>query len=60
MRSDPQRWPVAEYRIKAYFMHEHEQSAAHNAEEAKIIKDAVWTDGYVIGVVKQHNFKKLS
>jgi subtilisin family serine protease len=47
------------YRIKAYFMHEHEQAAAQAAVSQSAIEDAEWTDGYVMGVVDQRTLKSL-
>lgn len=51
---------MAKYRIKAYFMHEHEQEAAHKAVNKSIIGDAEWTEGYVMGVVDGSRLKALS
>ena len=45
---------MAKYRVKAYFMHEHEQEAATKAAEANIIEGAEWTPGYVLGVVDEY------
>lgn len=51
---------MAKFRVKAFYMHEHERTAATQAEGAKIIRNAEWTDGYVMGVVDQQQFKSLS
>ena len=44
---------MATYRVKAFFMHESERDAAERAEQAKVITEAEWTDGYVIGVIDE-------
>ena len=51
---------MTKYRIKAYFMHEHEQDAAKEAVTASVIKNAEWTAGYVMGVVDKAAIKSLS
>ncbi len=51
---------MAKYRIKAYFMHEHEQAAAQEAVNASDIADAEWTSGYVMGVVDESSIDALS
>ena len=51
---------MAKFRVKAFYMHEHEHDAAKQAEEASIIQNAEWTDGYVLGVVDQTQFKSLA
>jgi serine protease AprX len=51
---------MAKFRVKAFFMHEHELAAAKDAEANSIIQGAEWTDGYVMGVVDQSKFKSLS
>lgn len=48
------------YRIKAYFMHEHEQDVAKRAEEKSLITEAEWTPGYVMGVCGKSAIKRLS
>jgi subtilisin family serine protease len=48
------------FRVKAYFMHEHEHDAAQKAVETSVITDAEWTDGYVMGVVDEAGIKALS
>ena len=34
---------MTKYRIKAYFMHEHEQEAAKTAVATSVIAEAEWT-----------------
>jgi len=51
---------MTKYRIKAYFMHEHEQDAAKEAVDASVITDAEWTPGYVMGVVHEPRIESLS
>lgn len=51
---------MTKYRVKAYFMHEHEQSAAQEAVNTSLLTDAEWTDGYVMGVVDESEIKSLS
>src|SRR5262245_19391397 len=46
---------MAKYRVKAYFMHEHEEKAAKQAVESKAISAAEWTPGYVIGVRRERD-----
>lgn len=50
---------MARYRVKAYFMHEHEENAARKAEEEAVIESAEWTSGYVMGVVDEAQIPKL-
>ena len=50
---------MTKYRVKAFFMHEHERNAAENAEKTQVLRDVNWTQGYAIGVVDQRNIKKL-
>ena len=51
---------MVKYRVKAYFMHEHEQDAATKAVNESVITDAEWTSGYVMGVVNEADIKDLS
>jgi len=51
---------VTKYRIKAYFMHEHEKEAAQKAVDSAVIADAEWTPGYVMGIVDKPKIKSLS
>jgi hypothetical protein len=51
---------MAKYRVKAYFMHEREESAARQAVQAQTIAEAEWTPGYVVGVVDEKEIKALS
>jgi subtilisin family serine protease len=50
---------MAKYRVKAFFMHEHELDAAQAAERDKLLTNVDWTPGYAIGVVDQRNIKQL-
>jgi hypothetical protein len=50
---------MAKFRVKAFFMHEHEAAAAKRAEEASAITDTEWTDGYVIAVVDESEIPAL-
>lgn len=51
---------MTKYRIKAYFMHEHEQSAAKKAADASVLADVEWTPGYVMGVINESEIESLS
>lgn len=51
---------MTKYRVKAFFMHEHEQAAASDAVTNSVISDAEITDGYVMGVVDEADIKQLS
>lgn len=51
---------MSKYRIKAYFMHEHEQVVAQEAVDASIIAEAEWTPGYVMGIVDESRIESLS
>jgi hypothetical protein len=51
---------MTKYRVKAYYMHEHERAAAERAESESIIQSAEWTDGYVMGLVDKTQLKSLS
>jgi serine protease AprX len=50
---------MALYRVKAFFMHEHEQAAAARAEQAGVVTDTEWTDGYLIGVIDEARIPEL-
>ena len=50
---------MARYRIKAYFMHEPEQAAARRAVDARVIDEAEWTPGFVLGVVDESRIEDL-
>lgn len=50
---------MTKYRIRAYFMHEHEQAAAQKAVTKSVITDAEWTPAYVMGVVDKSKIKSL-
>src|SRR5262245_3347020 len=50
---------MAKYRVKAFYLHEHEHAAARQAEKNGIIKSAEWTEGYVIGIVDKQQIKAL-
>jgi serine protease AprX len=47
------------YRIKAYYMHEHEVQAARDAERASLITDTEWTPSFVMGVADQSAIESL-
>ena len=51
---------MTKYRVKAYFMHEHERDAAKEAVDTSLIADAEWTPSYVMGVVDEHEIESLS
>jgi subtilisin family serine protease len=51
---------MTKYRIKAYFMHEHEHDVAQKAVDKSIISDAEWTPAYVMGVVDKSKIKSLT
>ncbi len=51
---------MARFRVKAYFMHEHEEQAARDAERAAVIQDAEWTSGFVMGLVDESKIKGLT
>lgn len=51
---------MAKYRVKLFYMHEHEKEAAKTAEAAADITDAEWTDGYVMGVVDESKIPELT
>ena len=51
---------MAKYRIKAYFMHEHEAQAAQDAVDASVISEPEWTRGYLMGVVDGSKIKSLT
>src|SRR5258708_35907796 len=51
---------MAMFRVKAFFMHEHEAAAAKRAEEAATLTDTEWTDGYVLGVVDEKHIPQLA
>ena len=51
---------MSKYRIKAYYMHEHERASAQKAADSSLIADAEWTPGYVMGVVDESSIKSLS
>jgi serine protease AprX len=50
---------MAKFRVKAFFMHEHEAAAASRAEQASVMTDTEWTDGYVIAVVDESEIPNL-
>lgn len=50
---------MARYRVKAYFMHEHEEAAAQQAVQSSLITSPEWTQGYVIGVVNEKDVAAL-
>jgi serine protease AprX len=50
---------MALYRVKAFFMHEHERVAAADAEQAAVLSNTEWTDGYVIGVIDESEIPAL-
>ena len=50
---------MTKYRVKAYFMHEHEERAAREAASNALIESPEWTSGYVMGVVDQSDIGKL-
>jgi hypothetical protein len=50
---------MALFRVKAFFMHEHERVAAANAEQAAVLTDTEWTDGYVMGVIDESEIQAL-
>jgi serine protease AprX len=50
---------MAQFRIKAFFMHESEEEAAKTAEATAIIKESEWTDGYLMGVVDEKAIPQL-
>src|SRR5262245_60974959 len=51
---------MARYRVKAFFMHEHEEAAARQAENNATITETEWTQGYVMGVVDEHEIAQLT
>src|SRR5262245_59788180 len=51
---------LAIYRIKAFFMHEHEREAARDAASKSVIKDPEWTPGYVVGVIDEQDIPGLA
>src|SRR5262245_25298716 len=50
---------MAKFRVKAFFMHEHEAAAASRAEQASVMTDTEWTDEYVIAVVDESEIPNL-
>ncbi len=50
---------MPKYRIKAYYMHEHEHRAALEAERTSLITDTEWTPSFVMGVVDEQAIKSL-
>jgi serine protease AprX len=50
---------MAQFRVKAFFMHEHEAAAARRAEETSVMTDTEWTDGYLMGVVDEREIPAL-
>src|SRR4051812_45333548 len=56
---DPSEADVTQYRVKAYYIDETEREEARQLEERKLIRDAEWTEGYVLGLVDDQNFSDL-
>lgn len=50
---------MAKFRVKAFFMHEDEETAARNAVAAATLAEPEWTAGYVEGVIDEENIKTL-
>jgi hypothetical protein len=50
---------MALYRVKAFFIHEHEKAAAASAERAATLTETEWTDGYVMGVIDEGEIPPL-
>ena len=50
---------MAQFRVKAFFMHEDEQQAAKNAEKASVMTDTEWTEGYLMGVIEEREISAL-
>lgn len=51
---------MGKFRVKAFFMHEHERAAAAQAASDGAITDGEWTDGYLIGVVDEEKIPELA
>src|SRR5262245_42626523 len=51
---------VGKFRVKAFFMHEHEKAAAARAVSDGAITDSEWTDGYLMGVVDEKKIPELA
>jgi subtilisin family serine protease len=51
---------MAMFRVKAFFMHEHEAAAAKRAEDAATLTDTEWTEGYVLGVIDEKHIPHLA
>ncbi|GJE01645.1 S8 family serine peptidase [Methylobacterium isbiliense] len=51
---------MSQYRVKAYYMHEAEREDARLLEERNLIRDAEWTDGYVLGLVDEKHIPDLT
>jgi hypothetical protein len=50
---------MAQFRVKAFFMHEHEATAAKRAEEASIITDTERTAGYVMRIIDENKIAQI-
>lgn len=50
---------MGKFRVKAFFMHEHERAAAARAVSDGAIIDSEWTDGYLMGVVDEEKIPEL-
>lgn len=48
------------FRVKAFFMHEHEEAAAHDAVDSSVISSAEWTPGYVMGICSADGIASLA
>ena len=51
---------MSRYRVKAFFMHEHEAQAARRAVESFVVVDPEWTEGYLVGVVDESAIQDLT
>jgi subtilisin family serine protease len=51
---------VALFRVKAFFIHEHEADAARDAERTSALTETEWTDGYVLGVIDEKYIPRLA
>lgn len=58
--ANKREFKVAKFRVKAFFMHEHEKAAAAGAVGNGTVTDFEWTDGYLIGVVDETKITELT
>jgi hypothetical protein len=50
---------MVRFRVKAFFMHEDEETAARDAQNSGILTDTDWTAGYVLGVIDEQHIQQL-